>query len=335
MTAPEHDAPPATPFAGLTPDVILDAVEGLDYRCDGRLLALNSYENRVYQVGIEDGPPVIAKFYRAGRWPAAAILEEHAFARELAEFEIPVVAPLAANGATLHEYLDFRFALYPRRPGRAPEIDRPETLNWLGRFIARIHAVGEIRPFEHRPALGIERLGVEPSRWLLAHDFIPPDLRAAYESVIDDALARVRDGFGRAGDLAQLRLHGDCHLGNILWSEAGPCFVDLDDCMNGPAIQDLWLLLSGGRAEMEGQLAEVVDGYRDFMEFDPAGLHLVEALRTLRIIHYAAWLARRWDDPAFPLAFPWFNTQRYWQDHILALREQLAAMDEPPLAIAP
>ncbi len=321
----------AHPYSGLTPDAVLDALESAGVRGDGRLLALNSYENRVYQVYLEEGPPVVAKFYRPARWTDAQILEEHGFALELAEREIPVVAPLELEGRTLHESGGFRFAVYPRRGGRMPELDDPDTLEWIGRFIGRIHAVGAVKPFAERPALDIAAFGDEPRDWLLGHGFIPPDLLPAWRSVVDLALDGVRRCYDRAGDVRPIRLHGDCHSGNILWSDAGPHFVDLDDARMGPAMQDLWMLLSGDRAAMTKALSDVLAGYEDFCELDRRELALVEALRTLRLIHYSAWLARRWDDPAFPAAFPWFNTQRYWQDRILELREQVALMDEPPL----
>jgi Ser/Thr protein kinase RdoA (MazF antagonist) len=321
----------AHPYASLTPDAVLDALESAGVRGDGRLLALNSYENRVYQVYVEDAPSVVAKFYRPARWTDAQILEEHAFALELGEREIPVVAPLVLAGKTLHEHGGFRFAVYPRRGGRMPELDDPDTLEWIGRFIGRIHAVGAVRPFAERPALDIASFGVEPRDWLLEHGFVPPDLRAAWTSVVDLALDGVRRCYDRAGDVRAIRLHGDCHSGNILWTDDGPHFVDLDDARMGPAMQDLWMLLSGDRPAMTKALSDVLAGYEDFMALDRRELALVEALRTLRLVHYSAWLARRWDDPAFPAAFPWFNTQRYWQDRILELREQVALMDEPPL----
>jgi len=325
------------PYAGLTPDVVLDALGSVGLTGDGRLLALNSYENRVYQVWLEPEPQapasVVTKFYRPGRWTDAQILEEHAFVLELAEREIPVVAPLAIGGATLHEFGGFRFAVYPRRGGRTPELEDRDTLEWMGRFIGRIHAVGATRAFARRPALDIESFGREPRDWLLAHDFVPADLREAWKSAADLALAAVAQCYERAGDVRALRLHGDCHAGNVLWTDEGPHFVDFDDCRTGPAVQDLWMLLSGDRPAMERQLGDVLGGYRDFREFDLRELHLVEALRTLRLVHYSAWLARRWDDPAFPAAFPWFNTQRYWQDRILELKEQVALMEEAPLRV--
>lgn len=322
------------PYDALTPDVILDAVERCGYRCDGRLFALNSFENRVYQVGIEEAAPLVAKFYRPGRWTAEAILEEHAFALELAAEELPVVAPLAdAAGETLHQREEFLYSLYPRQRGRAPELEDEQTLVWMGRFIGRIHAVGAVRPFRHRPALDVASFGDEPSAFLLEHGFIPSDLVPAYETLVRQVLAQVRQCFALAGQVRLIRLHGDCHAGNVLWDADGPHFVDLDDARTGPAVQDLWMLLSGERDSMQRQLSAVLRGYRDFQEFDARELHLIEALRTLRLTHYAAWLARRWDDPTFPVNFPWFNTQRYWQDQILALREQWATMQEPPLAI--
>ncbi|MGH8728624.1 MAG: serine/threonine protein kinase [Burkholderiales bacterium] len=323
---------PGLPFSELTPDCVLGAVESVGFRSDGRLLALNSYENRVYQIGMEDGPPLVAKFYRPRRWTDDAILEEHAFLRELAEREIPVIAPLAERTATLHERNGFRFAIFPKHGGRAPELDAAVTREWMGRFIARIHAVGALERFQHRPTLDIASFGEEPRDYLLANGFIPLDLVEAYRSVVALALQGVRRCYERAGFVKSIRLHGDCHIGNVLWTEGGPHFVDFDDSRNGPAVQDLWMLLSGDRAQMSRQLTDLLSGYEKFFDFDARELHLVEALRTLRLIHYSAWIARRWNDPAFPAAFPWFNTQRYWQDRILELREQIALMDEAPLS---
>jgi Ser/Thr protein kinase RdoA (MazF antagonist) len=320
------------PFTALTPDAVLDALDSIGLRGDGRLLALNSYENRVYQAGMEDGPPLVAKFYRPERWTDAQILEEHAFVAELAEREIPVVPALEINGRTLHLYEGFRFSVFSKHGGRAPELDDSDTLEWMGRFIARIHAVGALENYHHRPALDIASFGVETSTYLLEHDFIPSELVEVYRGVVAQALDGVRRCYDRASDVKTLRLHGDCHPGNVLWTDDGPHFVDFDDSRMGPAVQDLWMLLSGERAEMTRQLSDLLAGYEDFCEFDTRELHLVEALRTLRLIHYAAWIARRWDDSAFTTAFPWFNTQRYWQDRILELREQIALMDEPPLA---
>ena len=312
---------------------MLDALAAVGLRPDGRLLSLNSYENRVYQAWMEEGPPRVAKFYRPARWSDAQILEEHAFTRELAEREIPVVAPLTLNGATLSAFGGFRFAVFPRRGGRAPELENAQTLEWIGRFIGRIHAVGATQPFHERPALDIASHGVEPREWLLASGLIPADLVEAWTSATALALEGARRSYASAGDARPIRLHGDCHCGNVLWTDAGPHFVDFDDCRSGPAVQDLWMLLSGDRRSMERQLAHVLEGYEGFNAFDSRELLLVEALRTLRLIHYSAWIARRWDDPAFPAAFPWFGTQRYWQDRILELREQIAAMEEEPLRV--
>jgi len=328
------NAPNASSYANLTPDTVLDALDGVGFRGNGRLLALNSYENRVYQVWMEDGPPVVTKFYRPGRWSTAAILEEHAFTAELGEREIPVVAAMTVDGRTLHEHHEFRFAVFPRRGGRAPEFDDPKTLEWMGRFIGRIHAVGAIQPFCDRPSLDLASFGEEPRDYLLTNGFLPAALADAWKGVAQLALDGIGRCYDRAGDVRSLRLHGDCHAGNVLWTDDGPHFVDFDDCRTGPAVQDLWMLLSGDRPAMQGQLTDVLAGYEDFYEFDPRELNLVEALRTLRMIHYAAWIARRWDDPAFPAAFPWFGSQRYWQDQILDLREQVARLDEPPLTPA-
>jgi Ser/Thr protein kinase RdoA (MazF antagonist) len=321
------------PFSELTPDIVLDALDSIGFNGDGRLLALNSYENRVYQAGTETGPPLIAKFYRPERWTDTEILEEHAFVATLAEREIPVVPALEINSSTLHTFSGFRFSVFPRHGGHAPELDHRDTLEWMGRFIGRIHAIGALEPYRYRPTLDIERFGIEPSEFLLAHDFIPSELAEVYRGVVEQALDGVRRCYDRAGSVKNIRLHGDCHVGNVLWTDDGPHFVDFDDSRMGPAIQDLWMLLSGERADMARQFSDLMAGYEDFSDISPREVHLVEALRTLRLIHYAAWIARRWDDPAFTAAFPWFNTQRYWQDRILELREQIALMNEPPLLI--
>jgi Ser/Thr protein kinase RdoA (MazF antagonist) len=317
------------PYSRLTPDLVLDALAAADLRPDGRLLSLNSYENRVYQVWLEDGTVVVAKFYRPGRWSDAQIDEEHAFAHQLAEREIPVVAPTRSL-----RFADFRVAIYPRRGGRTPELGDSRTLQWIGRFIGRIHAVGATKKFRHRESLTPATFGRDPRAFLLASNFIPEDLLAAWKAVTEQALSGVERCYERAGSGAAIRLHGDCHVGNILWTEDGPHFVDLDDARMGPAMQDLWMLLSGDRAAMSLQLHDVLAGYEEFADFDRRQLNLLEALRTLRLIHYSAWIARRWDDPAFPAAFPWFNTQRYWQDRILELREQISLMEEEPLTPA-
>jgi Ser/Thr protein kinase RdoA (MazF antagonist) len=319
-----------TPYYRLGPDAVLQAVESAGLLCDGRLLALNSYENRVYQVGIEDAEPLVAKFYRPGRWSDEQIHEEHAFSLELEAAEIPLIAPTVFDGETLLRHQGFRFTLFRRQGGHAPELEDRETRLWLGRFIGRIHAVGRSRPFGHRPALTASSYGEDSIRTLREDRWIPLHLETAFGSLADDLMAHVHGAFERAGDFRTIRLHGDLHLGNLLWRD-GPFFVDLDDCRSGPAVQDLWMLLSGDRHEMQGQLADVLEGYTQFCDFDRRELHLIEPLRTLRMLHHAAWLARRWEDPAFPAAFPWFDGARYWEELILGLREQLSAMQEPPL----
>jgi Ser/Thr protein kinase RdoA (MazF antagonist) len=310
---------------------VLDALEAVGLRGDGRLLALNSYENRVYQAVLEDGSSVVAKFYRPYRWSDAQLEEEHAFAQELEEREIPVIAPLRLRDATLHRFADFRFAVYPRRGGRPPELEDEKVLEWIGRFLGRMHAVGASVSFIVRPALDIESFGEEPRQWLLDSGMIPPDLLAPWRAVADLALDGIRACFERASTVRSIRLHGDCHSGNVLWTDAGPHFVDLDDARSGPAVQDLWMLLPGDAVSAAKSLRALLSGYEQFQDFHRNELLLVEALRTLRLLHYSAWIGRRWDDPAFPAAFPWFGTQRYWQDRILELREQVAAMQEPPL----
>ncbi len=320
-------------YADLTPETILDAMESAGYETSGRLLALNSYENRVYRCELEAGGAIIAKFYRPGRWSDAAIDEEHLFALELLEAEIPVVAPIIIDGVSLLKHQGYRFSVYPLRGGRWPDLETRDDLNWMGRFIARIHNVGRTASFEHRHKIEIKRMGEDSSAFLQAQGFIPDYLQVAYQTLVADLLKEIQAAFDRCGNYQQIRLHGDCHRSNVLWTEDGPHFVDLDDCCNGPAIQDLWMLLSGERQEMTEQLCDLLEGYEEFAELDLKELHLIEALRSLRMMHYAAWLAKRWNDPAFPLAFPWFNTSQYWEQHVLELREQLSRLHEPVLVV--
>lgn len=340
MPSTNHPQDPASavaphPFAVLSPDFILTAVESLGLVCDGRTFALNSYENRVFQVGMEDQEPLIVKFYRPGRWSREQILEEHAFGLELAAAECPVVVPLAlADGTTLHEWQGFLFCLYPRKGGHAPELERPDILLMLGRLLGRMHAVGATRSFATRPALTVADYGRDSAVFLLEHR-IPSSLRRAYETLALDLVKRLEGILDERYRLAGIRVHGDLHGGNMLWRDDYFHFVDLDDCRTAPAVQDLWMLLSGERQERQWQLQELLEGYDEFFTFDPLQLRWVEALRTLRMMHYAAWLGRRIDDPAFIRAFPWFNTERYWGQHLLELREQLALLDEPPLSLMP
>lgn len=321
------------PFDTLSPDMILDAVESQGFICNGRLLALNSYENRVYQVGLEEESPVIAKFYRPARWSDAQILEEHQFCFELQEAELPVVSPwVNSDGGSLFSHGGFRFSVYPRRGGHPPELDSLDNLFTIGRLLGRIHRVGAVRDFVERPHLDAATFGVASAR-LIADSFIPDELAEAYRSLTRDVLGKINDIIDKYGELHCIRVHGDCHAGNMLWRDDNPHFVDFDDARMAPAIQDLWMLLSGSRFEQTRQIAEIVDGYGEFCDFDVRQLRLVEVLRTLRIMHHSAWLAERWHDPAFPRAFPWFNTVRYWSEHILELREQFAALDEPSLPL--
>lgn len=314
------------PYDSLTPDRVIEAVESCGYLSDARLLALNSYENRVYQVGLEEGSPLIAKFYRPGRWSREQIREEHRFSLELEEAGISVVAPLVdKTGETLHEHEGFMIALFTRRGGYPPELDNMDNLLVLGRTVGRIHAVGRCKPFEHRQDLDIQRMAIDSYQYLAEH-FVPGEMHTAYVTLCEDLVKRLQSVYT---DVSRIRVHGDCHVGNILWRDDTAHFVDLDDCCTAPAIQDLWMFLSGEGQQQSLQLSEILEGYQEFCDFDPGELHYIEALRTMRIMHYAAWLGRRWNDPAFPKAFTWFNDARYWSDHILELREQLAAFDLP------
>ena len=331
--SPEKNAPEPVDYSGLTPDTLLDAVDDCGYLTDGRFLALNSYENRVYQVGMENSTPIIAKFYRPGRWSSESIIEEHKFGLALVDQDIPVIAPMVINGTSLHTFNGYRFSLYPRQGGHWPELNTQEHREWMGRFIARIHMVGASQSFSHRPTLDIDSFGTKSYQFLLTEGFIPSHIETAYRTLAEDLLQQITGIYNSADNINTIRLHGDCHPGNILWTDRGPHFVDLDDCRTGPAIQDIWMLISGDRHEMQTQLIDIMEGYLQFRDFDHRELLLIEPLRTLRILHYAAWLARRWDDPAFPQAFPWFNTPRYWEEHVLSLREQASLLVEPALVI--
>jgi Ser/Thr protein kinase RdoA (MazF antagonist) len=321
------------PFDELSPDLLIDAVESQGFVSDGRFIALNSYENRVYQIGIEGQEPMIAKFYRPARWTDEQIAEEHEFCFQLQDQELPVVCPwLNAQGESVSHYAGFRFALYPRKGGRAPELDNLDNLFILGRLLGRFHSVGAMRPFEYRPTLDVDTFGRRSYR-LISEQFMPADLSPAYDSLALDLLKTIDQILADYGPLHTLRVHGDCHSGNILWRDNNPHFVDFDDARMAPAVQDLWMLLSGHRHEQQQQMIELIEGYNEFYDFDYRQLRLIEVLRTLRIMHHSAWIARRWSDPAFPRAFAWFNTPRYWSEHILILREQLAALQEPPLEV--
>lgn len=319
-------------FDDLNPDLILDAVEATGRAVNGRLLALNSYENRVYQVGIEDERPVIAKFYRPRRWSTEAIVEEHAFTLELAEAEIPVVPPLHdVSGNTIFEHGGYRFALFRSVGGHAPRLDNVEDLEQLGRLLGRVHTLGAVRQFEHRLSINAQRLGYEAADYVRQCDLVPEDLRASYDAIASELLTKIDAKMGELGSTETIRLHGDSHIGNVLVMDDQFSLVDFDDTCNGPRIQDLWMLLSGDREYRQARLGDVLTGYLEFADFDPRELHIVEALRALRLINYAAWLARRHLEPAFMHAFPWFRDRNYWDRHIIELREQSAAIDEPAL----
>ena len=342
---PEPDGGTDHPYARLSPAEVLDALASVGLHGDGRLMALSSYENRVYQAHLEDGARVVAKFYRPERWSREQIQEEHDFAAELVAAEVPAVAPLVLEAATVHEHDGFLFSVSPWRGGRGPELDDWEVLEWIGRFLARLHTVGAARPFVSRPALTVQTFGEASRDWLLAHEAVPLDMQSRWRDVCDRALEKIAscaDSVSAGGrfsleNATQIRLHGDCHPGNILWTPAdlpggGPHFVDLDDARSGPAVQDLWMLLSGDRRQRTGQLSALLEGYEQFRNFDRRELALIEPLRTLRLIHYSAWLARRWQDPIFPINFPWFGTSDYWKGQADQLEEQIEAIDEAPLS---
>ena len=320
------------PFEALTPSFVLNAVDHYGYVSDGRILALNSYENRVYQVGIEDDEPIIAKFYRPDRWSDEQILEEHQLCAELVEHDLPVVPPLVKDAETLFQYGDFRLALYPRKGGHAPELDNLDNLLIMGRFLGRMHNVAAVQSFQYRPAITCKHYGYE-SAALIKDKFMPDYIRVSYDAVVDEILKIIDKIYIDGKNDEYIRVHGDCHVGNILWRDDAPHFIDFDDSRMAPAIQDVWMLLSGDRARQTAQLNEIIEGYNEFSEFPLQQIKYIESLRTLRIMYFSAWLANRWYDPAFPRAFPWFNTTQYWEQHILDLREQLGELNEPAIQI--
>ena len=321
-----------TPFATLTPDLILNAVEAQGFFCDGRTYPLNSYENRVYQVGIEDSSPIIAKFYRQARWQRIQIEEEHAFCNELFEADIAVAAPIAnpETRATLFESCGFHYALFARFRGDAPDTEDLDQLYTLGQKLGQLHNVGARTNFKHREILTPQLLGELSIRTQLHQNFIPARLQASYNEVAQTLLKRIQNQWLKY-PATTIRLHGDCHRSNILWSDNEPLFVDFDDALNGPAVQDLWMLLSGDRPQQNLQLSTLLEGYEEYRDFDRNELRLIESLRSLRMLHYACWLAKRQNDPAFKIAFPGFGSDTYWQQHINDLKHQLIALENPPL----
>ena len=320
-----------TPYFGLGPDLILNALDRVGWKTTGKLIPLNSFENRVYQIGVYDEErefDVVAKFYRPGRWSQNQLLEEHEFTFNLSEFELPVIAPIRINQESLFKVDKFQFAVFEKIGGRAPNLEDDSVLSWIGRLIGPIHAVSATQSFRYRPSMSAGQFGREPVDFIINNGFMPAELRETYEGLVDLALTAIDGALKGAENSSFIRLLGDCHPGNILWMEDGPSFVDLDDAVMGPAIQDLWMLLSGDREAMALQLRKVLIGYEQFMTFDYQQVALIEPLRTLRIINYAGWLAQRWNDPAFQVAFPWFGSQRYWEEHLGHIREQIGLMQE-------
>ena len=346
MTSASAPQPPLHAYETLTPDVVLDALASVGLTGDGRLMALSSYENRVYQIHLENsvgkasaaGDVVVAKFYRPGRWTDVQIIEEHTFANELVAAEVPVVGALTLHSHTLHHFNGFAFSVSPSRGGRRPELENSDVLEWIGRFLARIHIVGSAKPFAHRPALDLQTFGYSSREVLLGKNYLPLDMESRWLKAFDEAMQTASAVFSSVGNFKKIRLHGDCHPGNILWTPegmagAGPHFVDLDDARSGPAVQDLWMLLAGDRTQCTRQLGALIDGYEELGEFDRRELALIEPLRTLRLIHYSAWLAQRWHDPIFPINFPWFGSSDYWKGQVDMLEEQTEAMQAVPLVV--
>jgi len=316
----------------LSPDLILDGLESVGFQVDSGLLALNSYENRVYQFHDEQLNKYVTKFYRPQRWSNAQIREELDFALELDKSELPFVAPIQIKGESLFSHQGYQFAVYPCRGGRIFEVDNLEQLEWMGRFIARIHAVAAQKTFDHRPTFSTQEMLYQAHNIIEKSGFVPSSLTLPFFTILDQV---IEVAVKQYQPQQLIRLHGDCHAGNILWTEAGPHFVDLDDCRMGPAIQDLWMMLSGDRQEQLLQLDTILMGYEEFFTFESNQLVLIESLRTMRVVNYMAWLCKRWKDPAFPRNFPWFDTEKYWEQQILMLKEQMSALQQPPLSLLP
>jgi len=320
-------------FSALSPDLIIDGLESAGFTVDSGLLALNSYENRVYQFHDDNLVKYVTKFYRPQRWEITQILEEHEFSFELEEQELPIVAPLKINGKSLFEYEGYHFAVFPCRGGRIFEVDNLNQLEWMGRFLGRIHAVSSQNNFHLRPNFNSNELLYQARESIIASNYVPKSLSTPFFTILDQVIAVASKQYLPAQQTKQIRLHGDCHAGNILWRDEGPHFVDLDDCRTGPAIQDLWMMLSGDRQQQLLQLDTLLMGYEEFFTFENEQLLLIESLRTMRLVNYMAWLCKRWDDPAFPQNFPWFNTEKYWEQQILMLKEQMSALQQPPLSL--
>lgn len=320
-------------FTSLSPDLILDGIETLDILPDSGLLALNSYENRVYQFHDQNRVKYVTKFYRPQRWSQAQIQEEHDFALELAEYELPVVAPLVINGESLFQHKGYSFALYPCRGGRTFEVDNLDQLEWMGRFLGRIHAVSAQKNFTYRHTINTQEMLNDARTIIKNSGYVSASLDLAFFTILDQVAALAGEHFNQHNTGAQIRLHGDCHAGNILWTDSGPHFVDLDDCRQGPAIQDMWMMLSGDRQQKLLQLDTLLTGYEEFYSFEHQELVLIESLRAMRVVNYIAWLCNRWQDPAFPRNFPWFDSEKYWEQQILILKEQVSALQQPPLSL--
>lgn len=318
------------PYDSLSPAVVMDAIESVGYRCTGLVNPLNSYENRVYEVGVENALPVIAKFYRPNRWSFAQIREEHIFANQLEEAEVPVVAAIKIDGESLFEYEGYTFCLYEKRGGRSIELIEDEDFRTMGRLIGRIHSIGSLGGYEHRETISPKLYGWDNLEYLRTSKLVPADILPAYDSVVVQLLNQIDTLWKNYEGIEHVRLHGDCHLGNIL-KDTEIFFVDLDDSLMGPAVQDLWLFATGGRSNMLRQFGLLIDGYTQVRGFDYRQLQLVEAMRSLRMIHYTAWIAKRWEDPTFKHNFAFLDTYEYWNSHLQSLREQMAELHEPML----
>ncbi len=327
-------------FSNLTPALILDAIESLGVQVTSGLLALNSYENRVYQFSTENNTRMVAKFYRPSRWTNEQIQEEHDFAFELNDLELPIISPLKFSVAdrpyaSLHQFEGYRFALFPSVGGREFEVDNLEQLELMGRLIGRIHASSAKKPFKHRLNINTEEYLDDSALILKESSLLPKHLHLAFFAILTPVIECTKRLFNQhIKNVRHIRLHGDCHPGNILWRD-GPSVVDLDDCRSGPAIQDLWMMLSGDVMQQQIQLETLIEAYEEFNAFDMTEFNLIEPLRAMRMVHYMAWLCRRFEDPAFPRAFPWFTEDKYWENQILSLKEQLADLQQPAIKIGP
>ena len=320
-------------YSLLSPDFMLDAIESIGIHVDSGLLELNSYENRVFQFLDENRQRFVVKFYRPARWSDEQIQEEHDFSLQLKSADIDVVAPLQFDGCSLFIYQGYRFAIFPSAGGRPIEVDNLDALESVGRNLGRVHQLASQQSFLHRPTVSVVEFVQTPKQILQQNNFVPVHLETSFFDVYDLLSKEIALQY-KPDDKQLIRLHGDLHAGNILWRDK-VTLLDFDDCRQGPAVQDVWMMLHGERHEQLLQLEVMLEGYEEFCSFDTKQLTLIEPLRAMRMMHYMGWIAKRWQDPAFSRHFAWFTDEQYWQQQVTVLQEQIDNMQKSPLSLIP